>query len=101
MKKIIRIFPFFLFLFLIDRFMLLPSRMDGIWQYESGVYVADMISYDNIEIVNNFEVKISKSYKFDSYYLLGCYFGRLYLLEKNSLKYTSYSELDESGFLGN
>jgi hypothetical protein len=75
--------------------------MDSIWQYESGVYVADMISYDNIEIVNNFEVKISKSYKFDSFYLLGCYFGRLYLLEINSLKYTSYYELDDIEFIGN
>jgi hypothetical protein len=81
--------------------MLLPSRMDAIWQYESGVYVADMIAYDNIEIIDNFEIKISKSYKFDSFYLLGCYFGRLYLLEKNSLKYTSYSELVENGVIGN
>jgi len=81
--------------------MLLPSRMDAIWQYESGVYVADMIAYDNIEIIDNFEIKISKSYKFDSFYLLGCYFGRLYLLEKNSLKYTSYSELVDNGVIGN
>ena len=81
--------------------MLLPSRMDAIWQYESGVYVADMIAYDNIEIIDNFEIKISKSYKFDTFYLLGCYFGRLYLLEKNSLKYTSYIELVENGFIGN
>jgi hypothetical protein len=81
--------------------MLLPSRMDAIWQYESGVYVADMIAYDNIEIIDNFEIKISKSYKFDTFYLLGCYFGRLYLLEKNSLKYTSYIELVENGFMGN
>jgi hypothetical protein len=75
--------------------------MDAIWQYESGVYVADMIAYDNIEIIDNFEIKISKSYKFDSFYLLGCYFGRLYLLEKNSLKYTSYSELVDNGVIGN
>ena len=84
---------------MLDRFFFLPERMDGIWQYESGVFVGDPIAYDNIEISNNFEVKIRKSYKFDSFYLLGCYFGRLYLLEKNNLQYTKYIELEESNFI--
>lgn len=78
-----------------DRFMFLPGRMDGIWQYESGIFVGDPISYSNIEIIDNFEVKIRKSYKLDNFYLLGCYFGNLYLLEKNSLKYTKYIQLEE------
>lgn len=98
MKKIIRIVPFLLFIFLMDRFMFLPSRMDALWQYESGVFVGDPISYDNIEIIDNFEVKIRKSYQFDNFYLLGCYFGNLYLLEKNSLKYTKYGKVEETKF---
>ena len=99
MKKFIRILPFILFILVLDRFFLLPSRMNGIWQYETGAFVGDPISYDNIEIINNFEVRIRKSYDFDSFYLLGCYFGRLYLLEKNNLQYTKYIELEESNIL--
>jgi len=99
MKKIIRTLPFFLFIFLLDRFFFLPGRMDTVWQYESGVFVGDVIAYDNITIINNFEVQISKSYKFDSFYLLGCYFGRLYLLDKNYLRYTKYVELDEKDLI--
>ena len=99
MKKILRILPFILFILVLDRFFLLPSRMDGIWQYETGAYVGNPISYDNIEIIDNFEVKIRKSSDFDSFYLLGCYFGRLYLLEKNNLQYTKYIELEETNIL--
>lgn len=95
MKKIIRIIPFLIFILLIDRFFLLPSRMDGIWQYETGYFVGDPIAFENIEIIDNFEVRISKSGKFDSFYLLGCYFGNLYLLDKNYLKYTKYTKLEE------
>lgn len=73
--------------------------MDGNWQYETGTYIADTVSYDNIEIIDNFEVKIRKSSNFDSFYLLGCYFGRLYLLEKQTLKYTEFSEIEVSGFI--
>jgi hypothetical protein len=98
MKKFLGILPFLLFLFLLDRFFFLPGRMDGVWQYESGIFVGDPIAFDNIEIVNNFEVKISKSSKFDSFYLVGCYFGRLYLLDKNYLVFTKYTELEESSF---
>jgi hypothetical protein len=99
MKKIFRILPLFLFLFLIDRFMFLPGRMDGIWQYETGTFAGDPIAYDNITIINNFEVQISKSSEFDSFYLLGCYFGRLYLLENTSLEFTKYIEVEESDFI--
>lgn len=88
-----------LFLFLIDRFMFLPGRMDGIWQYDTGTFAGDPIAYDNIVIINNFEIQISKSSKFDSFYLLGCYFGRLYLLEKTSLNYTKYIEVEEIDLL--
>src|SRR6476660_3075945 len=98
MKKIINIVPFLLFAFLLDRFFFLPGRMDRLWQYESGDYIAEIIAYDDITIINNFEIKISKSQKFDSFYLLGCYFGNLFLLEKQSLRYTTYSALEKQEF---
>jgi hypothetical protein len=99
MRKVFRILPLLLFVFLLDRFFFLPGRMDGIWQYDSGIFVGDPIAYDNIEIIDNFEVKIRKSTKFDSFYLVGCYFGRLYLLEKNYLVLTKYIEIEETGFV--
>lgn len=91
MKKVIRALPFLLALLVFDRLLFLPGRMDGTWEYEKGTYIGDMISFDhNIDIINNFEIEIQKSQKFDSFYLLGCYFGTLYLLNKNTLEYTTY-----------
>ena len=68
--------------------------MDNIWEYEFGTFVGDPISYDNIDIINNFDIKISKTGKFDSFYLLGCYFGNLYLLNTQTLEYTKYTKLE-------
>ncbi|MCF6132416.1 hypothetical protein [Flavobacterium wongokense] len=99
MKKTFRILPLLLFLLLIDRFMFLPGRMDGIWQYDNGVFMGDPITYDDIVILNNFEIQISKSGKLHSCYLLGCYFGNLFLLDTYTLQYTRYIELKESNFL--
>lgn len=86
--------PFFLFLLLLDRFFFLPGRMDNTWQYESGTFAGDSITYTNIEIINNFEVKIQKSGKWNTFYLVGCYFGNLYLLDEENLKYTKYTKLE-------
>ncbi|MCF6128988.1 hypothetical protein L1S35_04835 [Flavobacterium sp. AS60] len=99
MKKIIRILPFFLFILLLDRFFFLPGRMDATWQYEKGINLGDPITFDNIEIINNFEVMVRKSGEFNSCYLLGCYFGNLYLLDSKALKYTKYTEIEEFDFL--
>ena len=77
--------------------MFLPGRMNGEWKYEKGTYIGDPITFDNnIDIMNNFEIQIQKSQKFDSFYLVGCYFGTLYLLNKNTLEYTVYNRYDES-----
>lgn len=66
--------------------------MNGTWDYIKGKNIGDSITFENIDIVNNFEVKISNSKKLDSFYLLGCYFGTLYLLDKDTLEYTVYEE---------
>ena len=99
MKKIIRILPFFLFIVILDRFMFLPGRMDATWVYEKGINMGDLITFDNIEIINNFEIQIQKAGELNECYLLGCYFGNLYLLDSQRLKYTKYSELEENFFL--
>lgn len=99
MKKIIRIVPFFLFVLTLDRFFYLPGRMDATWEYEKGTNLGDPITFDNIEIINNFEITVRKTGESNSCYLLGCYFGNLYLLDSQTLKYTKYVELEESTFL--
>lgn len=52
--------------------------------------MGDSITFNNIDIVNNYEIKISANRDFDSFYLIGCYFGRLYLLDKDTLQFTQY-----------
>lgn len=64
--------------------------MNGTWDYKTGTNIGDSITFENIDIINNFEVKISANKKLESFYLLGCYFGTLYLLDKETLKYTVY-----------
>lgn len=73
--------------------------MDGSWEYEKGTYLGNSISYENIEIINNFEIQIIKSGKFDSFYLLGCYFGNLYLLDTQTLEYTKYNKIEATNFI--
>ncbi|WP_396157661.1 hypothetical protein [Flavobacterium sp.] len=99
MKKIIRILPFFLFIVLLDRFFFLPGRMDATWEYEKGINMGNPITFDNIVIINNFVIQIQKTGELNECYLLGCYFGNLYLLNSQTLKYTKYVELDESTFM--
>ncbi len=91
MKKLLRTWPFFAFIFLLDRFFFLPGRMEGSWQYEKGFYMGDPITFEHIDIVDNFQLKIAESSKkINSCYLLGCYFGNLYLLDKETLDYSKY-----------
>lgn len=68
--------------------------MNGTWEYQTGTNIGDSITFDNIDIVNNFEVKISTRKKLDSFYLLGCYFGTLYLLDKDTMEYTVYEKYE-------
>lgn len=74
--------------------MFLPGRMNNTWEYETGTDAGDPIIFNNIDIINNFEVKITKNGKWNTFYLVGCYFGNLYLLDEETFKYTRYSELE-------
>lgn len=80
-----------------DRFLFLPDRLNGIWEFEKGIYIGDPISQiQNIKVLNNFEIVISKNKKSASFYVIGCYFGGLYILEKETLRYTRYSRFEGS-----
>lgn len=91
--------PVFLFVFVLDRLMFLPGRMDATWQYETGINLGDPITFENIDIINNFEIKIRKVGELNECYLLGCYFGNLYLLNSQTIEYSKYVELDENVYL--
>ena len=91
--------PFFLMVLTLDRFFFLPGRMDATWEYEKGTNLRDPIAFDNIEIINIFEITVRKTGELNSCYLLGCYFGNLYLLDKQTFKYTKYFKLEEASFL--
>ena len=73
--------------------------MDTTLEYEKGTYMGESIAFENIEIINNFEIKIQKAGNLNTFYLLGCYFGNLYLLDAKTLNYTKYVELEVSIFL--
>lgn len=100
MKKRVEIIPILLFiltLLVLDRFLFLPGRMEGTWDYEKSTFIGDSISFShNIDIVDNFEIKIQDNKKLDSFYLVGCYFGNLYLLNKETLEYTKYVKFEGS-----
>ncbi|MBA0884291.1 hypothetical protein [Flavobacterium undicola] len=92
MKKSFQIILIVFLLFIGDRFLFMSNRLNGVWEYETGSYIGDPISKkQNMNVRNNFEIQIYKNDKLVSYYLLGCYFGELYLLEKETLKYTRYT----------
>ena len=73
--------------------------MDATWEFENGTDMGNPITFDNIDIINNFEIQIQKAGELNTCYLLGCYFGNLYLLDTQTLKYTRYTELEEYDFL--
>lgn len=86
-----------LLIIVIDRFFFLPDRINTAWEFEKGNFIGDPITkIQNIKVLNNFEIEISKNEKSASFYVIGCYFGGLYLLEKNTLKYNKYSEFEGS-----
>lgn len=96
MRKIINILPVLFLVFVIDRFLFLPGRMSGSWEYEKGTFIGESIEFsENIDIVNNFEVTLRKNKNLDSFYLLGCYFGTIYLLDKDTLEYTVYTAVED------
>ena len=95
-----KLYILILILFLIiavDRFLFMPNRINTLWEFETGNFIGDPISQiQNIKILNNFEIEIYKNKKSASFYVIGCYFGGLYLLEKETFKYNKYSKFGGS-----
>ena len=73
--------------------------MNTTWEFNKGNDMGNPITFENIDIISNFEIQIQKSGELNSCYLLGCYFGNLYLLDTQTFKYTRYTELEEDHFL--
>ncbi|WP_396171611.1 hypothetical protein [Flavobacterium sp.] len=91
MNKLSRLILILFLIIAADRFLFMPNRMSAVWEFETGKYIGDPISKDqNIKVLNNFEIEISKNDKSASFYVIGCYFGAMFLLEKDTLKYTKY-----------
>jgi hypothetical protein len=96
MKKIIKILAIILFVILIDRIFLMPKRVQGVWEYESGSYFGDPIAFKQDfelkkgKIIFNYRKKISSRSK--KPYLLGCYFGQMILYDFSELQLTRYSK---------
>lgn len=98
MNKTLKLILILFLIIIVDRFLFMPDRINTIWEFEKGNYIGDPISQiQNIKVLNNFEIEISKNEKSASFYVIGCYLGSLYLLEKNTLKYNKYSEFEGSG----
>lgn len=98
MNKSSKLILIFISIFVMDRFLFMPDRLDTVWEFETGNYIGDPISKNqNIKVINNYEIMISKNGESSSFYVVGCYLGNLYLLEKESLKYNRYIKFEGSG----
>lgn len=101
-KKYLIFFLIFVALFLIDRFNFMTDRLHHTWLHESGLYLGDPISFKQDMMLNKNEISFTKrelyknkplteSYRKDNFFLLGCYFGNLYLLNKRTHEIAIYS----------
>ncbi|MFA7444646.1 MAG: hypothetical protein WCY89_01765 [Flavobacteriaceae bacterium] len=91
-------------LFIIDRFTWMPERVKGkTWMQESGRSLGDPMIYKWDFVLNGSEIvfndnKSEEDYPFvfrnrqSKFYLLGCYFGNLYILDKIKHEVIIYSE---------
>jgi hypothetical protein len=102
MKKIVKIcLVILVVLFVVDRYTWMPQRVKGLWMWEDGLELGDPISYEYSFILKESEVvflefeqkkewpniELNRKGKF---YLLGCYFGKIYFFEKKSKKISIY-----------
>jgi len=97
------IIAFFL-LFIIDRFTWMTERVKGkTWMQESGRNLGDPLAFKGDFILNGSEIIFSNNKSKEDYpyvyrnrqskfYLLGCYFGSLYILDKTRKEIILYSE---------
>lgn len=97
MNKLSKLILILFLIIVIDRFLFMPDRINTTWEFEKGNFIGDPITkIQNIKVLNNFEIEIFKNEKSASFYVIGCYLGRLYLLEKEILKFNVYSSFEGS-----
>jgi hypothetical protein len=83
-------------LIIIDRFYFMPSRLNDIWQWDSGCLMGDPISYKQdfelhgFEIVFNGQKKVSHRNK--KFLLIGCYFGEMLLYDPADGRIAHYNK---------
>lgn len=71
MNKTLKLILILFLIIIVDRFLFMPDRINTIWEFEKGNYIGDPISQiQNIKVLNNFEIEISKNEKSASFMLL-------------------------------
>lgn len=88
-KKVISILISILFVFGIDRLLLMPKRLDSIWEFETGDYLGDPLALEQHFKLVDSKLEFKNGKKF---YLVGCYFGELIMYNLNENKITRYSK---------
>lgn len=97
MKKKLIILACLISLFFIDRCFWMPERVkqiEKIWLLEKGRNLGDPLTFNHDFILNGSQIvfynnKSEKEYPFvyknrqSKFYLIGCYFGRLYFYDTN------------------
>lgn len=103
-KKIIVVVIVIVIFFLFDRYTWMPDRVrENTWLHESGRGLGDPIAYKwdftlngSKIIFNNNKSKVDFPYVYrnrqSKFYLLGCYLGNLYILDKIRNEVIIYSE---------
>jgi hypothetical protein len=104
MKKKIIMFTFFsiLILVVIDRYLWMPDRVKKDWRWESGELLGDPLIYEEDFEVHGTIIIMKKYIEIDGfkntnrmeskeYYIVGCYFGTLYVYNGTKKRMTVYS----------
>ena len=72
----------------IDRYAIMPKRLKGTWEFQRGAYIRDPIVYKQHFYLKGNDVVFKGGEKF---FLLGCYFGQLFLYDPVCGDITRYS----------
>lgn len=99
MKKYIKplIFTVIIMLLIGDRLILMPNRVDGIWSYCSGTYLGDPIGCKQDFLLSENKIIFTRNkLELDviskkNIYLLGIYFGYMYMYDNESKEVIIYS----------
>jgi len=93
-KKILVVISLLLVLFVFDRYFWMPNRTKYMWLQGSGRNLGDPIAYRQDFVLNDSEIIFQSKKSINEYpsvkenrkskfYLVGCYFGNLYIYDLN------------------